>query len=305
MSMVWHCGDPLGEQRAMERGRGIAPLDRDVISVAGADRLSFLHSLTTTSVMGLEPGRGVTTLVLSPTGRIEHVLHGVDDGEAFLAWTEPGAGEPLTAWLNSMRFMLDIDARVRDDLQVVWVGEAEGPIDAVAERASEVGKGRELFVRADADLPATTAGEWAFEAMRIAAGVPRIGIDTDDVTLPNELGLYATEVNKGCYRGQEAVAHVHNLGRPPRRLVRLLLDGDEERLPGPGTSITLDEVEIGKVTSAAYHHELGGIALGLIKRATPVGATLLADGIPAGQDAIVDPEIGDHFKADRGLRSLL
>ena len=113
MSMVWHCGDPLGEQRAMERGRGIAPLDRDVISVAGADRLNFLHSLTTTSVMGLEPGRGVTTLVLSPTGRIEHVLHGVDDGEAFLAWTEPGAGEPLTAWLNSMRFMLDIDARVR------------------------------------------------------------------------------------------------------------------------------------------------------------------------------------------------
>src|SRR5207302_1548626 len=76
-------------------------------------------------------------------------------------------------------------------------------------------------------LDVAVAGMWAYEAARIAAYVPRPGVDTDHKTLPHEAGLIETAVhlNKGCYRGQETVARVHNLGHPPRRLVFLHLDG--------------------------------------------------------------------------------
>ena len=79
---------------------------------------------------------------------------------------------------------------------------------------------------------------WAYEALRIAAGVPRIGLDTDHRTIPNEIGLLgvAVHLDKGCYRGQETVARVHTLGRPPRRLVRLHLDGSVDALPAPRRS---------------------------------------------------------------------
>lgn len=303
VGLVWHCGDPLAEQRAMEAGRGVLPLEnRGIVEIGGPDRAQWLNSLTTRALGGLTTGDAPTALILSPTGRVERVLHGIETGEVFLAWTEADAVAELAEWLASMRFLMQVQVRVRDDLALVWFGSAEQvPDAAVATRASEIAGGVEAFLPLDA-VPTATVGTWAFEAERIASGVPRIGVDTDDATLPNELGLYATDLGKGCYRGQEAVAHVHNLGRPPRRLVRLLLDGSEERLPEARSAILADDVQVGVVTSAAYHHDDGAIALGVIKRATGVDAVLTVDGIPATQDVIVDPEIGEHFTADKGLR---
>ena len=80
---------------------------------------------------------------------------------------------------------------------------------------------------------------WAFEALRIARGEPRLGLDTDHRTIPNEAGWIGTAVHldKGCYRGQETVARVHTLGRPPRRLTMLHLDGSTNRLPGRGSDL--------------------------------------------------------------------
>ena len=147
---------------------------------------------------------------------------------------------------------------------------------------------------ADAVQQASLAGSWAAEALRVAAWRPRLGLDTDHRTIPHELDWLRTAVhlNKGCYRGQETVARVHNLGRPPRRLVMLHLDGSQNVLPGHGDPVTLPDVPdraLGQVTSAARHHELGPVALALVKRSTPVDAGLTVDGLPASQEIIVAP----------------
>jgi tRNA-modifying protein YgfZ len=117
---------------------------------------------------------------------------------------------------------------------------------------------------------APLAGIWAFEALRVADRRPRLGLDTDHRTLPAEVGWTAPAVHleKGCYRGQETVARVHNLGRPPRRLVLLHLDGvSTDELPSPGTPVTAEDGRsVGFVGTAARHFELGPVALALVKR---------------------------------------
>jgi tRNA-modifying protein YgfZ len=306
----WHFGDPMREQRLLDAGVGWVDLShRGVFTVTGPDRLSWLHSLTTQHLDGLQPGLGVTSLVLSPQGHIEHAFYGVDDGETFWAHTEPGAAGPLTAWLDRMRFLLRVEVADRSgDSAVVWTAEdpadyADGPAEASTVRVGPDSLGgRELFVPRDrlgavlSDV--ARAGMWAYEARRIAAGVPRIGLDTDHRTIPNEVGLLgvAVHLDKGCYRGQETVARVHNLGRPPRRLVRLHLDGSADAIPEPGTVLELDGQPVGFVGSTARHHELGPIALGLVKRNVSPEAPLIVEGIAASQEALVDPEVGLHVR---------
>ena len=307
----WHYGDPMREQRRLEAGDGAVDLaHRGVVTIGGPDRLGWLHSLTSQHLSGLAPGVGVTTLVLSPQGHIEHALYGVDDGTTFWAHTEPGAAAAAVAWLDRMRFLMRVDVADRTDAYgVIWVA---GP--PTGERLTRTGPdslgGHEIFVPRT-DLAAVlarheAAGLWAYEARRIAAGVPRIGMDSDHRSIPNELGLLgpAVHLDKGCYRGQETIARVHNLGRPPRRLIRLHLDGSAEVLPPVGAPLTLDGRSVGFVGGSARHHELGPIALGLIKRNTDPERDLLvagpgADGEPAiaaGQEVLVDPEVGLHVR---------
>jgi folate-binding Fe-S cluster repair protein YgfZ len=106
----------------------------------------------------------------------------------------------------------------------------------------------------------------------------------------------AVHLDKGCYRGQETVARVHTLGRPPRRLTLLHLDGTENRLPAQGADLVLDGKVVGVVGSSARHHELGPVALALVKRNVPPDADLEADGMPATQEVVVDPEVGLHVR---------
>jgi tRNA-modifying protein YgfZ len=303
VGVPWHYGDPMREQRLLTGGEGMVDLShRGVIAVTGPDRLTWLHSLTTQHLEGLEPGRGVTALVLSPHGHVEHVAYGVDDGETFWAHTEPGSATALANWLDSMRFLMRVEVRDRsDDYAVVWsAGQVAG--DHLVRVGPDSLGGRELFVARDrlADVMSRGPhiGTWALEARRIAAGVPRIGLDTDHRTIPNEIGLLgvAVDLDKGCYRGQETVARVHNLGRPPRRLIQLHLDGSADALPAPGSELLLDGRAVGFVGGSARHFELGPIALGLIKRGTPVEAPLTVDGIAAAQEPLVDPDIGLHVR---------
>jgi tRNA-modifying protein YgfZ len=110
-------------------------------------------------------------------------------------------------------------------------------------------------------------------------------------------------LDKGCYRGQETVARVHNLGRPPRRLVRLHLDGSVDHLPAHGDPVQHDGKQVGFVGSAARHHELGPVALALVKRSVPAEVELIAVGtddgpaVVASQEPLVDPEVGLHVRA--------
>jgi tRNA-modifying protein YgfZ len=320
-----HYGDPMREQRVLSERRTLVDRsNRGVIKITGTDRLSWLHSLTSQHLERLAPGSTAQSLVLDPQGRLEHHLTLTDDGTATWIHVEPHTSKALVDYLNSMRFMLRVE--VEDLTGVLVVATLAGPLganfeqplggteaadspsataspDVAAEAVMQGPFGIDLIVGPGAmgKLAATfpVAGMWAFEAARIAARVPRPGLDTDYKTVPHEVGLIETAVhlNKGCYRGQETVARIHNLGHPPRRLVLLHLDGSVDRLPAHGSPITLvDGTAVGSVGSAARHYELGPIGLGLIKRNVPVAATLLADGVAAAQEVVVSPDAGANVK---------
>jgi folate-binding protein YgfZ len=286
-----HYGSFNKEQRALEALDGFVDLShRDVVRLEGPDRLTWLHSLTTQHLTALAPGTGTQALILSPQGHVEHAFRGSDDGTAFTLHTEPGAAAALMEFLERMKFMTRVEITdVTAELAVAWrPSRVEDPYELVPRDR--------LTAYADAAGPA--AGTWAFEALRIARGEPRFGLDTDHRTIPNEVGWIgsAVHLDKGCYRGQETVARVHTLGRPPRRLTLLHLDGTENRLPAAGANVLLGDKVIGFVGSSARHHELGPIALALLKRSVDVAAELTADGMPATQEVVVDPEVGLHVR---------
>ncbi len=293
-----HYGSLYGEQRTLEDGSGFVDLShRDVIRLTGPDRLSWLHNLTSQHFAALAPKTWTGALILSPNGHVEHAFYGVDDGEVFTAHVEPGEAAPLTAWLDRMRFMTRVEVEdVTEELAVAW----RQVVDST-DPASVSGK-YDVFPRGDLEKYAEAAGPacgmWAFEALRIARGEPRLGLDTDHRTIPNEAGWIpsAVHLDKGCYRGQETVARVHTLGRPPRRLTLLHLDGSENRLPTRGADVLLGEKPVGFVGTSARHHELGPIALAMLKRNVAVDAQLDVDGLPAAQEVIVDPEVGLHVR---------
>jgi folate-binding protein YgfZ len=301
-----HYGSFNREQRTLESGDGFVDLShRGVIRVTGPDRLEWLHSLTTQHLTDLEPGRPTVALVLSPQGHVEHAMYAVDDGEALTAHVEPGTATALVEWLDRMRFLMQVEvADVTDEIAVAW--------RPVPVEGADTGGRYDLVPRerltAYADAAGPAAGLWAFEALRIARGEPRFGVDTDARTIPNEVGWVsetpvpwaAVHLDKGCYRGQETVARVHTLGRPPRRLTLLHLDGSANQLPEAGTPLQYDGRDVGFVGSSARHHELGPIALALVKRAVPLDAQLDAAGLPAAQEVVVDPEVGLHARPRLG-----
>ena len=135
-------------------------------------------------------------------------------------------------------------------------------------------------------------GSWGFDALRVESVRARLGVDTDDRTIPHEVGWVhvAAHVAKGCYRGQETVSKVHNVGRPPRRLLLLHLDGSPEVLPETGDPVVLGERTVGRVGSVARHHELGPIALALVKHSVPLDAELLVGVDDRVVQAVPDPD---------------
>jgi folate-binding protein YgfZ len=310
-----HYGDPIREQRALARGAGwVDRSNRGVLAVPGPDRLSWLHSITSQHLAALADGTGTEGLVLSPHGHVEH--HFAVAELAGTTWldTEPGGAPGLLAYLESMRFLLRVEPRdATAELAVLTVA---GPSAATALTAAGLpapslwavvpldGGGFARRTRpAEVDLlvprpalaavaarltaaGATPAGTWAYEALRVEARRPRLGFETDHRTIPHEVGWIGTAVHldKGCYRGQETVARVHNLGRPPRRLVLLHLSGERDELPPPGTPLLLDGRAVGFLGTAVHHHELGPVALAVVKRTVPDGTVLDAAGVPAAVD---------------------
>ena len=324
-----HYGDPMREQRVMSQQPSLVDRsNRGVIKITGPDRLSWLHSLTSQHLERLTPGVTQQALILSPQGHLEHHLTLTDDGTATWIHVEPHTAPALVDYLNSMRFMLRVEV---EDLTGVLVVQtlaladeeksSDGTVPAFALPApleQDIGPAAVLHGSFTIDLivePGVTgklaaaypvAGLWAFEAARIAARIPRPGLDSDHKTLPHEIGLIedAVHLSKGCYRGQETVARIHNVGHPPRRLVFLHLDGSVDRLPAHGAPITTqDGAQVGFVGSAARHFELGPIGLALIRRTAPVTGPLLAGGVAAAQEVIVPPDAGANVTIDRAAFS--
>ncbi|WP_345799869.1 folate-binding protein [Microbacterium sp. AZCO] len=345
-SGLQHLGNPLVEQRALAAGRAVAPLaDRRVIAVPGEDRLSWLDSLSSQALTHLAPGESTELLILDPHGHIEHAASVLDDGETTWLIADSADAEGLLAWLLRMRFRLRVSPRDASDEYAVIGGTAEGlgvvtPADPAGlplvwrDPWPAVGAGGYAYARVEphpgidrdwaeaivsraeeeriADAAArgeiALAGLVAADALRVAAWRPRWSADVDERTLPHELDWLRTAVHlsKGCYRGQETIAKVHNLGHPPRRLIALDLDGSESVLPAHGSVVRVGDDAVGVVTSVALHYEDGPIALAVVRRSTPVDAELLVETaeapVSASQEVIVPPEAGATASIPRMTR---
>jgi tRNA-modifying protein YgfZ len=285
---VWHFGEPVKEQRALEAGTAWADLSHlNIVAVTGEDRLKWLHDLTTQFVSDLQPGVWMPSMILDAKGHVEFQFNLVDDGTTTYLVLDPGYVEQLVEYLTKMKFMLRVD--VRDASSEFVVLRAPGVADAIGGPFALVPRAEVEEMKQTFGGVATQVGTWALDAERVAKGRPRIGFETDHKSIPNELGVLNTAVHmkKGCYRGQETVAKIYNLGNPPRRLVMLHLDGSDVGFPAAGTKVENDGVVVGFVGTVARHHELGTIALAVVKRNTPVDATLSIEGIPANQEVIV------------------
>jgi folate-binding protein YgfZ len=325
---VWHYGDPLGEQRAAEHDAVLVDRShRAVIALTGADRRSWLHSISTQHVVEAGDGACTDNLSLDGQGRVED--HGLqtDLGDVTYLDTESWRGEPLLAYLKKMVFWSDVQVeqsdlavlsllgpRLADPAVLGVLGVDALPAESTAVALPGSGFVRRLpaadgQVRLDLLVPrqdkqpwldrltgagVRRAGMWAFEALRVAAIQPRLGVDTDDRTIPHEVGWIgppgngAVHLDKGCYRGQETVARVHNLGRPPRMLVLLHLDGSPER-PATGDPVLAGGRQVGRLGTVVDHVDLGPIALALLKRGLPADTPLTTGG-EHPVTAVIDPD---------------
>lgn len=315
----WHFGDPLREQRLLTTGAGIVDRsNRDVLVVPGQDRLGWLHSICSQHVSSLADGDSTEALVLSPNGHVEQHWQVTELADAVWLDTEPGAAGEVLAYLRKMQFLKRVEpADVSADWAVLsLVGPATATVLALAGLPAPEPAGRAGaipgggFVRrmawpsADAadlvvarsrapgliaalvEAGAERAGLWAFEALRVEARRPRLGLETDHRTIPHEVGWIgpAVHLDKGCYRGQETVARVQNLGKPPRKLVLVHLAGESDTLPEPGTPVEVEGRTIGFLGTALHHFELGPIGLAVIKRSLPDDARLSISGQAAAID---------------------
>ncbi|HEY0167474.1 MAG TPA: folate-binding protein [Jatrophihabitans sp.] len=313
---AWHYGDPLGEQRRAAAGAGLIDRShRDVLVVPGPDRLGWLHAICSQHLSALTDGDSTQALVLSPNGHVEQHWQLTELGDQVWIDTEPHAADEVLGYLLKMRFMKRVEPAVvtaeyavlslfgpdlaqvleraglpvPDTRALALPGKgfmrpaltAGGPVDLILDRAELPAIAARLR-----DAGAHPTGSWAAEALRVEHRQPRLGIDTDHRTLAHEAGWIgsAVHLDKGCYRGQETVARVQNLGKPPRRLVLLHLSGDSEQLPTPGSPVERDGRTVGFVGTAVQHHELGPIALAIVKRGLSGDDVLSVPGHSAALD---------------------
>ncbi|GLZ37704.1 folate-binding protein [Actinokineospora sp. NBRC 105648] len=328
----WHFGDPFAEQRAAARKVAVVDRShRSVIAVPGEERLSWLHLVISQHVTGLLSGSGTEALVLDSQGRVDaHMLvaHAgdtvwLDTEHGALATGARGGKVSLLEYLGSMVFWSKVEPRDASAERAVLslVGPETPELLAkvglpVPTGLYAVAVGEDVIVRrmpwpghdaADLLVPRTDLVTWwtrlteggarpmgslAFDALRVESTRPRMGVDTDEKTIPHEVNWVhvAAHVAKGCYRGQETVSKVHNVGRPPRRMLLLHLDGASDVLPDTGDVVYAGERAVGRVGSVVQHHELGPIALALIKRSVEPGTPLVIRSGEETTQAAIDPD---------------
>jgi folate-binding protein YgfZ len=326
---IWHYGDPLGEQRAAETDAVLVDRShRAVLTLTGKDRQTWLHSISSQHVSDLADGASTENLSLDGQGRVEDHWIQTELGGVTHLDTEPWRGEPLLGYLRKMVFWSEVTAGTADLAVLSLLGPRLGDravldvlgLDALPDELVAVPLAGGGFVRRMPGLPAgqieldvlvpraessdwqqrfaqarvRPAGVWTYEALRVAALRPRLGVDTDERTIPHEVGwiggpgMGAVHLDKGCYRGQETVARVHNLGKPPRMLVLLHLDGSVDR-PATGDPVLAGGRTVGRLGTVVDHVDLGPVALALLKRGLPAD-TELATGDQAAVAAAIDAD---------------
>ena len=318
-TVPFHYGDPLGEQRRFTEG--VAAVDAshyELIRLAGPDRLVWLDSISSNVFVGISLGETREGLILDPHGHVEHQFLLINDGDESWLMVEPGRADALTKWLLSMRFRMQVDIDDVSDAWVViastgalpfatrgfidpWPAVAPGGVAYSAEPHPAKNFSLHWSVVPRGNLTPELSEQWsgtdALDAYLLRAARPTMA-DVDEKTLPHELDWLRTAVhlNKGCYRGQETIAKVHNLGHPPRRAVLLHLDGSDAELPEPGSEVFHDEKVVGRVTRVARHYEWGPIAYAVVKRSLDPGVDVEVQGsssvMTASQEVLVVPDAG-------------
>jgi folate-binding protein YgfZ len=304
---------------------------RAALTLSGNDRQTWLHSISTQHVSELREGASTQNLSLDGQGRVEDHWIQTELGGTTHLDTEPWRGEPLLEYLRKMVFWADVTPSAADTGVLSLLGprladravlDALG-LDALPAEAMAVPVAGGGFLRRMPGSPTgqieldllvpragsaewhgrlaragvRSAGVWVYEAHRVAALRPRLGVDTDERTIPHEVGWIggpghgAVHLDKGCYRGQETVARVHNLGKPPRMLVLLHLDGSVER-PSTGDAVLAGGRTVGRLGTVVEHVDLGPIALALLKRGlTPDTELTTGPQAPEAQvSAVIDAD---------------
>ncbi len=269
--------------------------------VDGSDAESFLHGLLSQEITSMTDGEARDALLLDKTGHVRVDLRVIrTEPESFTLLTDADSGDRLTELLDEYHFSEDVEILGPEPVDVVTFLERTDPfvsgadivipgripasVDAIGDAAT--------IVDANATIP---VDDEEVEALRIAAGVPRFGVDMTERTLVHEAGLQRRSVSfdKGCYLGQETVARVEYRGGVNKRLVGL-------RLPAPvsvGTTVTNGEKSVGAVTSVATHPSLGPIALATVRKEAEDGSEVIVEGLDVPARIVTLPFVAEATPA--------
>lgn len=317
--VAWHYGDPLGEQRAL--GAGPVWVDRSqrgVIAISGPDAAGFLNNLLSQRLDQTEDGFSAEALDLDAQGHVAHHLFVTRVGDDFYLDLPAEQAESLREYLERMVFWNQVNVQ-RCEVGVVTVlGNVDLDPDRLgainAHRTDWLGPPRtDLLVPHDnleglagalGDLGVRPVGLMAFHTERIKALEPEQPVDLDNKTIAHEVPHWigrhgrrgAVHLDKGCYRGQETVARVENVGRSPRLMALVQLDGSAPSLPTPGTALKAGARTVGRMGSVTQDAHDGPIGLALIKRSALGGGQLTA-----GETAVLVD--ADSLPTDEGERA--
>jgi folate-binding protein YgfZ len=264
----------------------LAPTTPDLVWFTGADALRFLNDLISQEIADVEPGTVRRSLLLTPQGKLDHILWVLGGGDEIGLVVDEGRGEDLATKLGRYRIRVDveIDPSTADRWLVVgpfgpepgrWSGDRDGLIADL----SWPGVERTLLVGGRPNLPSLSADE--YEVLRIEAGEPLMGIDVTDNTIPQETALVGDSISfdKGCFLGQELVARLDSRGGRVNHHLRILRFVGPA--PGVGGAIIKGGEEVGTMTSSA-----GEVGLGLLRRGVEPGELVEVEDAQALVEAI-------------------
>jgi tRNA-modifying protein YgfZ len=266
--------------------------ERGMFVVRGAEAADFLQGQVSNDVEGLAPGQGCYAAILNHKGKLRTDLRVLRGSDFFWIDTEAIGTAVVRHMLETYAIGRDVQWEEAERSLLSLVGPGAGAVadpEPAPEEHSFVEGDAGLWVRTDLgvdlicsanpDLGVDEVGEEVVECLRIESGRPRLGLDMDAETIPQEAGINerAVDFEKGCYVGQETVARLHYRGKPNRHLRGLLLSEPAER----GTEILLGDKPVGRLGSTCVSPRLGPIALALVRREATPGDSVAVGGAEA------------------------